>query len=143
MPIPGVDAARMIDTLDDHESVAAGQEIRGGRSRRPVEQGDDRLRRAETGDEPAHVLAADVHVDAGSDQALRVGRDPFPVGQPDERPAAGVQRTRHDEVALRQEQPGASVVALVAPVGKPPFVEPELRQSLIMGVIDQHEHGAQ
>ena len=63
-------------------------------SRRALEQGHDRLRYPEPGDEPADVLAADVDVRARIDDALRDRGNPLPVGESGDGHAAGVQGAR-------------------------------------------------
>jgi hypothetical protein len=93
------------------------------------------LRRAEAGDEPAHVLAADVDVDAGGDEPMRDRRDALAVGQPDDRPAPGVEGTVDDQVTFGEEQSRTRVVALVAAVGEPALIQPEKRQPFVSWAI--------
>ncbi len=79
-----------------------------------MEQRDDRLRHAEPRHESSNVVTTDEDIDTRCGQHGGDLRDAFAVDERGEWQAARVECALDDQVALREEQPGAGIVA---PVG--------------------------
>ena len=135
----GADVCRVVDGLEHDETSATSGELGDARASGPMEERDHRLGHAEPGHDAADFVATRIDRCAGDADASCDVRDAPRVDQRRDRDATGVECPFDDQVALGEKQPGARVVALVGPTRQPAFVQPELGESVVVGIVDDDD----